>query len=193
MVDKKKSYIDWLWARLRDLEIVTSYMNDVSKMLNPACDNRDRARKKFSATRQLDPPPSVGHKLSEYLRRQKAEERVHRLFNARDYLDYRRAVLSDEVTRAVIVNALRGICRSVLGEACPSGRKIAEMVHRRGGLAETITLTNCLRNIDLAREAKLWKTRSGGMSPPRINEHEIQMILDGLWNPRHSGGRIVKN
>lgn len=165
----KQPFLEHILAQLRELELTSATLSQVRDKYGAACGRRAAARElcdKHDENRR--------RAMAKYVGYYRADARAHALSCAVDILERRRAVLSDEITRAVIVNALRGICREALGPDAISG---AEIARRYRDLSEAITLTRWLRNIDFARESKLWTLRKDFLKPPKLSEDYIDSFL----------------
>lgn len=167
----KRPFHEYILAQLRELELVSASLINLSDIIVRECGTerkrRDAAARAWKC--YIGDCHNGNRKLA--LKRvfyaNRSEVRVLALFKCRDVLEKRRAILSDEITRAVCVNMLRGILRRLLGSSAPSGAEIS----RRWTCTCTgdmVTLTRWLRNIDLARNCELWKTRKGGEKPPKF-------------------------
>lgn len=173
----KKPFHEYILAQLREIELVSASLKDLSGIITRECaierKRRDAAARAWNChtgNRRLA--------LKRVFYANRSEIRVLALFNCRDVLEKRRAVLSDEITRAVCINTLRGILRQLLGSSAPSG---AEISRRWACTGDVVTLTRWLRNIDLARNCEFWKTRKGGEKPPKFTvEYFLTFILPGL-------------
>ena len=165
----KQPFHEYILTQLRELELTSSTLSQARDKYGAACGRRAAARElcdKYDENRR--------RVLARYLAYYRADARAHALSCVVDILDRRRAVLSDEITRAVLVNALRGICREALGPGTISG---AEIARRYRDLSKTITLTRRLRDIDFARESKLWTLRKDFLEPPKLSDDYIDSIL----------------
>lgn len=175
----KQPFHEYILAQLRELELTSATLSQVRDKYGAACGRRAAARElcdKHDENRR--------RAMAKYVGYCRADARAHALSCAVDILERRKAVLSDEITRAVLVNALRGICREVLGPDAISG---AEIARRYRDLSEAITLTRWLRNIDFARESKLWTLRKDFLKPPKLSDDYIDSILlPGLYGAKRS-------
>lgn len=173
----KQPFHEYILAQLRELELTSATLSQVRDKYGAACGRRAAARElcdKHDENRR--------RAMARYVGYYHADARAHALFCVVDILERRRAVLSDEITRAVIVNALRDICREALGPDAISG---AEIARRYRDLSEAITLTRWLRNIDFARESKLWTLRKDFLKPPKLSDDYIDSILlPGLYGAK---------
>lgn len=173
----KQPFHEYILAQLRELELTSSTLSQARDKYGAACGRRAAARElcdKYDENRR--------RVMARHLAYYRADARAHALSCVVDILERRKAVLSDEITRAVLVNALRGICREAFGPDTMSG---AEIARRYRDLSEAITLTRWLRNIDFARESKLWTLRKDFLKPPTLSDDYIDSILlPGLYGAK---------
>lgn len=167
----KQPFHEYILAQLRELELTSATLSQVRDKYGAACGLRASARDRCSEHKHN---PNRRRALARHVAYYRADAKAHALSCVVDILERRKAVLSDEITRAVLVNALRGICREVFGQNAISG---AEIARRSTDLSEAITLTRWLRNIDFARESKLWTLRSDFLKPPTLSDDYVDRIL----------------
>ena len=165
----KQPFHEYTLAQLRELELTSSTLSQVRDKYSAACGLRDSARGRCSKH-----DPDRRRAMAKYAGYRRADARAHALSCAVDILERRKAVLSDEITRAVLVHALRDIYREAFGPDTISG---AEIARRYRGLPTAITLTHWLRNIDFARESKLWTLRKDFLKPPELSDDYIDCTL----------------
>ena len=165
----KQPFHAYILAQLRELELTSATLSQVRDKYGAACGLRASASDRCSKQ-----DPDRRRAMAKYVNYCRAAARAHTLSCAVDILERRKAVLSDEITRAVLVNALRGICREAFGPDTISG---AEIARRYRDLSEAIALTRWLRNIDFARESKLWTLRKDFLKPPTLSDDYIDSIL----------------
>ena len=173
----KKSFSEYILGRLREIEVLSAALTDLQDILAHECET-ERTYRGTAADAWECRAGSRRDALRKGFRAARQELRVFALLKCRGLLEKRRAVLSDEVTRAACVNALRGIARA-MGDAAPSG---AEIARRWPGNTDAIALTNWLRNIDLARSGEFWKTRRGGQKPPKFTlAYFLTFVAPGMF------------
>ena len=171
----KQPFHEYILSQLRELELTSSMLSQVRDKYRAACRRRYTANIRCSRCRLGQDRRRA---MARYIDHSRADARAHALSCAADILERRKAVLSDEITRAVVVNALRGTFREVFGMHAISGAEIARRYH---DLSEAVTLTRWLRNIDLAREVTLWKTRKDFSEPPKLSDDYIDcVVLPGM-------------
>lgn len=175
----KQPFHEYILAQLRELELTSDTLSQVREMYSAACRRREAAKNRCSSYR-FDPDRRRYTAL--YIGYKRVDARAYALSCVVDILERRKAVLSDEITRAVLVNALRGDFREVFGQGAISG---AEIARRYQDLSEAITLTRWLRNIDFARESKLWTIRKDFLKPPKLSDDYVdRILLSGLFGAK---------
>lgn len=176
---KRKPFHEYILSQLHELEQTSATLSQVREKYRAACRRRCILRDKID-----------GHERNDQNRRraqachmtlQRAEVRAFSLDSVVTILEKRRAILSDEITRAVVVHALRGIFRGVFGYTI-SGAEIARCYWdyrdlRDAILRDVIGVTDWLRNVDFAREAKLWTIRKDFTKPPKLSGDYVNHIL----------------
>lgn len=165
----KKPFHEYLLSQLRELELTSATLSQVRDKYSAA-----RGRHAAARDRCSEHDPNRRRALASYVNCYHADARAHALSCLVDILEHRRAVLSDEITRAVLVNALRGTFREVFGQSAISG---AEIARRYQDLSGAITLTRWLHNIAFARESKLWTLRKDFLKPPKLSDDYVDRIL----------------
>ena len=172
---RKQPFHEYILAQLRELELTSATLSQVRDKYGAACRLRASASDRYHYSKH---DPKRRRAMARYVNYRHADARAHALSCVVDILERRKAVLSDEITRAVLVNALRGTFRAVLGQSAISG---AEIARRYQDLSEAITLTRWLRNIDFARESKLWTLRKDFLKPPKLSDDYVdRVLLSGL-------------
>lgn len=175
----KKPFHEYILSQLRELEQTSSTLSQVREMYSAACRRREAAKNRCSS---YGFDPDRRRALASYVNYYHTDARAHALSCLVNILEHRRAVLSDEITRAVLVNALRGTFREVFGQSAISG---AEIARRYQDLSGAITLTRWLRNIDLAREVTLWTQRKDFSEPPKLSDDYVdRILLSGLFGAK---------
>lgn len=173
----KQTFPEYVLAQLRELELVSATLLQVRNKYGAACGRRAAACDRCSGH-----DPDRRRAMAKHADYCRADVKAHALSCTVDILERRKAVLSDEITRAVLVNALRGICREAFGPDTISGAEIARLCC---DLSEAITLTRWLRNIDFARESKLWTLRKDFLKPPKLSDDYVDSILlPGLFGAK---------
>ena len=165
----RQPFYEYIRAQLRELDLVSAMLSQVRGKYSAACGRRAAARE--LCNKSDENRRRVMARYSAYYR---AEARAHALSCAVDILDRRRAILSDEITRAVMVNALRGTLRGAFGKTSISGAEIARRYH---DLSDAVSLTRWLRNIDLARSAELRTAFKDLREPPEVSDDYVDHIL----------------
>lgn len=174
MPTTKKPFHEYILEQLRELELTSSMLSQVREKYRAACRRRYILRDKFDSHGSHD--QNRRRVLASQITLQRAEVRAFALDSVVTILERRRAVLSDEITRAVVVNALRGIFRGVFGYTI-SGAEIARKYWDYRDLRDAIGITSWLRNVDFAREAKLWTMRKDFEKPPKLSDDYVKRIL----------------
>jgi hypothetical protein len=174
MTTKKKPFHEYTLEQLRELELTSSMLSQVREKYRVACRRRCILRDKIDDHERHD--PNRRRVLACHIALQRAEVRAFSLDSLVTILERRRAILSDEITRAVVVHALRGIFRGVFGYAI-SGAEIARRYWDYRDLRDAIGMTDWLRNVDFAREAKLWTMRKDFTKPPKLSNDYVDRIL----------------
>lgn len=164
----KKPFHEYMLAQLRELELTSSTLSQLREKYAAACRRRTVAQ---NLCRMCD--TNRRRAMNRFIDFCRAEARAHALSCVVDILEKRRAVLSDEITRAAMVNALRGTLREAFGYTI-SGAEIARRYH---DLSDAVGLTRWLRNIDLAREVTLWTKRKDFSEPPKLSDDYIDCIV----------------
>lgn len=167
----RQPFHEYILSQLRELELTSSTLSQIRDKYGAACRRRKTANDRYSSHKFDQDRMRV---IARFIDCRRAEVRAHAISCAVDILERRKALLSDEITRAVVVNALRGTFREALGMHAISGAEIARRYH---DLSEAVGLTRWLRNIDLAREAALWKTREDFSEPPKLSDGYIDRIV----------------
>lgn len=174
MTTTKKPFHEYVLAQLRELELASSMLSQAREKYRAACRHRCAVRDKIGDRERND--PNRRRVLTCHIALKRAEARAFSLDCVGTILEKRRAILSDEITRAVVVHALRGIFRGVFGYAI-SGAEIARRYWSYRDLRDAIGITDWLRNVDFAREGKLWTIRKDFTRPPKLSDDYVDRIL----------------
>lgn len=174
MTTTKKPFHEYILEQLRELELTSSTLSQAREKYRAACRRRYILRDKIDGHERHD--QNRRRALACHITLQRAEARAFALDRVVTILEKRRAILSDEITRAIVVNALRGIFRGVFGYTI-SGAEIARRYWDYRDLRDAIGLTDWLRNVDFAREAKLWTMRKDFEKPPKLSDDYVNRIL----------------
>lgn len=174
MTTEKKPFHEYALAQLRELELTSSMLSQAREKYRAACRRRCILRDKISDRERND--PDRRRVLACHIAVKRAEARAFSLDSVVAILEKRRAILSDEITRAVVVHALRGIFRGVFGYTI-SGAEIARRYWGYRDLRDAIGITDWLRNVDFAREGKLWTIRKDFTEPPKLSDDYVDRIL----------------
>lgn len=174
MTTTKKPFHEYILAQLRELELTSSMLSQAREKYRAACRHRCAVRDKIDDHERND--PNRRRALACHITLQRAEVRAFSLDSVVTILERRRVILSDEITRAVVVHALRGIFRGVFGYTI-SGAEIARRYWDYRDLRDAIGITDWLRNVAFARESKLWTIRKDFTKPPKLPDDYINCVL----------------
>lgn len=174
MTTEKKPFHEYVLAQLRELELTSSMLPQAREKYRAACRRRRILRDQVNGHERHD--QNRRRALACHIALQRAEARAFSLDSVVTILEKRRAILSDEITRAVVVHALRGIFRGVFGYTI-SGAEIARRYWSYRDLRDAIGITAWLRNVDFAREGKLWTIRKDFTKPPKLSDDYVGRIL----------------
>ena len=179
---KKKSFLECLLERLRELEVMSSALEDITKLLAPVHEEKQFANKKLveyfdhcwpSKLRKAQKSKRNGAAL--LIRAKSKEIEEFKLFAIKDFLYRKCEMVKAEITRAVCVNWARQMLRDIVPEYGLSGVVIAKRVEQE--IAQCETLYRWMRNIDLARKVKWWETRRGGMKPEKFTREYFERFF----------------